>query len=479
MKNGNTALGGLIWKFLERSSYQIINFLVTLVLARLLTPEEYGLVALVLTLITILQVFVDSGMGTALVQRKEIHEEDYGTVFVANVILSIFLYILAFFCAPAVSKFYGENLNLIIRILAVIILIFGIKNIYQAYISRNMLFKNTFFISFLSICISGLLGIVLAYFKFGIWVLVCQQLTNEIICTLLYILIIKWRPQIIFSKDSFFQSFGYGWKLLISSLIDAVYNNVRQLLIGKYYSSGDLAYYSKGEQFPNALVGNINTSMNVVLLPVMSQKQDDRFEVKKIARTMIRVSSYILWPMMIGLFVVANKIILILLGEKWISTVPYLQIFCLVYALQPLQTTNLSVMKAMGRSDLFLKMEIIKKSIGLILVIVSVKFGALYICFSSFIYSIVASIINSFPNRKIINYSYFEQIKDIIPFIVLSAIMGGVVHIVGTLKGNIYIILFIQIIVGLVVYLLLSVVFKVDCLQYILEFIKGKVKANE
>lgn len=477
--NKNDAISGLIWKICERFANQIVSFVVTLVLARLLTPDDYGLVSIVLAIVAILQVFVDSGMATSLVQKKSADDLDFGTVFVSNVCISLVLYVLIFFGAPLLSSFYEKDLTNLIRVLSLIILIYGVKNSYQTYAIRALKMKTIFTSSLSGITIGGLLGIALAYGGAGTWAIVAQQLVSELICTAALALQLRWRPKIAFSAERFGAIFSFGWKLLLSSLIDTVYNNIRQLIVGKYYSSSDLAYYSKGEQFPNLIVNNINASMNTVLLPVMAQHQDNSSEVKRVTRMIIRTSSYVIWPMMIGMFVVADSLIEVLLTSTWASTVPYLRVFCLVYCLQPLQTTNLSVMKALGRTDLCLKLEVIKKSIALVIVLISAQYGPLAIAVGALIYSVIASILNASPCKKLIGYSYLEQIKDILPYIELSAVMGVCVWFARVDSFPAIVNLVLQVLVGVAVYVALSLILKLDSFQFLLQMVLKLFKKDD
>jgi len=480
MISKSKVIGGLAWKFFERSAYQIINFAVTMILARLLSPDEYGMIAIVIAIIAILQVFVDSGMGIALVQKRKVTDTDFSTVFFVNISVAILLYSVIFGAAPLISEFYAKNLTNIIRILSLMIIIFAVKNIFQSYMIRNMLFRKAFIASIAGIITGGIFGITFAYKGFGVWALVSQQLICELVCALLLAILIKWKPGCQFSWNSFNAVFSFGWKLLVSSLIDTIFNNIRQLLIGKFYSSGDLAYYSKGEQFPNVIVSNINTSMNTVLLPVMSQHQDSKPQVKNAARKIIRTSSYLIWPMMVGLCVVAEKLVVLLLTKEWIGIVPYIRIFCFMYALQSIQTTNLNVMKSLGRTDLCLKLEVIKKCVGLFIIIISLHFGVLFVAVGSLIYAVIASMINAYPNKKLIDYSYIEQLKDILPFILISAAMGIPVYFVGNIPVQLMSVLIIQIIVGIMIYLLLSWLFKIDCFFELLSIVRkaGKERRN-
>lgn len=468
---------GFIWRFAERCGAQGIAFVVSIVLARILNPSDYGIIALVTVFTSIIQIFVDSGLGTALVQKKDADDIDFSSVFYFNIFFCILLYLILFLCAPFIAVFY-ENSDLVsvIRVLGITILVSGMKNIQQAYVSKYMLFKRFFFATIGGTLVSAIVGIWMAYNGFGVWALVAQYLSNVFMDTTILWFSVKWRPKLIFSIRRLKQLYSFGWKLLLSSLIHTLYDNLRQLIIGKMYSSSDLAFFNKGQQFPNMIVVNINSSIDSVLLPAMSTEQNNAENVKSMTRRAIRISSYIMWPLMLGLFVCAESIIRLILTEKWIFAVPYMRIFCIVYAFEPIQTANLNAIKAMGRSDMFLKLEVIKKTFGLMLLFSVMKFGVFAIAVSLIVYTIVASILNSYPNRTLLNYSYFEQIHDIVPYILLSVIMALTVYPITFLNLNDITILAVQIILGVLIYVVGSIMFKLESFQYMLDILKNNLK---
>ena len=362
MKIENIAIN-FIWRFAERCGAQLVSFLVSVVLARILAPEDYGTIALVTVFTAILQVFVDSGLGTALIQKKDADDLDFSSVFYFNFAMCLLLYAGMFIAAPYIAIFYEDmTLTPVIRVLSLTIVISGVKGIQQAYVSRNMLFKRFFFSTIGGTVFSAFLGIGLAYAGYGVWALVAQQLSNTIIDTLILWITVKWRPQKEFSWKRLRTLFSYGWKLLASSLLDTVYNNLRNLIIGKMYSSADLAYYNQGDKFPKIIVTNINTSIDSVLLPTMSNEQDDRKRIKSMTRRAIKTSTYVMAPLMMGLAFCAESIVKIVLTDKWMPCVPFLRLFCISYMFWPVHTANLNAIKAMGRSDWFLKLEIVKKN---------------------------------------------------------------------------------------------------------------------
>lgn len=467
----------MIWRFAERVGAQGIKFIVEIVLARILLPEVYGTVALITVITTILQVFVDSGLGNALIQKKDADNLDFSTVFFTNIAFCMLLYLALYTASPLIAKFYQDSaLVPYIRVLGFTVVISGIKNVQQAYVSRNMLFKKFFFSTLGGTIISGVIGIIMALKGLGIWALVEQQVVNLLIDTIILWITVKWRPEFKFSFARLKQLFSFGWKLLASALIDTIYGNIRQLMIGKIYSSEDLAQYNRGNQFPNLIVSNINTSIDSVLLPSMSKEQDDKIRVKAMTRRAIRVSTYIMAPLMMGMAFTGTSIVGLILTEKWLPSVFYMRIICVTFMFYPIHTANLNAIKAVGRSDLFLKLEIEKKVVGLVALLatmfISVKAMTISLLFTSFI----NQLINSGPNKKLLDYGYREQLKDMLPGILLAIVMGCIIYPVEWLKLSYFWTLMIQIPLGTVIYIVGSKVFHLDSFEYILEIVNSYVK---
>lgn len=476
MKIENIA-SNFIWRFAERCGAQLVSFLVSVVLARILAPEDYGTIALVTVFTAILQVFVDSGLGTALIQKKDADDLDFSSVFYFNFAMCLLLYAGMFIAAPYIEIFYEDmTLTPVIRVLSLTIVISGVKGIQQAYVSRNMLFKRFFFSTIGGTVFSAFLGIGLAYAGYGVWALVAQQLSNTIIDTLILWITVKWRPQKEFSWKRLRTLFSYGWKLLASSLLDTVYNNLRNLIIGKMYSSADLAYYNQGDKFPKIIVTNINTSIDSVLLPTMSNEQDDRKRIKSMTRRAIKTSTYVMAPLMMGLAFCAESIVKIVLTDKWMPCVPFLRLFCISYMFWPVHTANLNAIKAMGRSDWFLKLEIVKKIVGLFFLLSSMWFGVMAMAYSLLLSSILSQIINAWPNRQLLGYGYLEQVRDFAPGILLAVGMGIGVYFIGFLPLPTIITLVIQIIAGAAIYIVASALLKLEEFEYLVGMIKTFLK---
>lgn len=469
-----TVFSNFIWRFAERCGAQLVSFIVSVVLARILVPDLYGTIALVTVFINILQVFIDSGLASALIQKKDADNLDFSTVFYTNIVFCFVIYLVLFFSAPLIGIFYNNSsLVSIVRVLGLTLVISGVKNVQQAYVSRNMLFRKFFFSTLGGTIAAAIVGIAMALKGYGIWALVTQQLLNATVDTIILWITVKWRPQFVFSLERLKGLFSYGWKLLVSGLLDTVYNSLRQLIIGKMYTAADLAFYNKGDQLPNIIVININSSIDSVLLPVMSKEQEDKVQVKNMTRRSIKISTYIMAPLMVGLAFTSNNVIVLLLTEKWVACIPYLSIFCISYMFYPIHTANLNAIKAMGRSDIFLKLEILKKIVGLTLLLATMRFGVMAMAYSLLVSSVLCQIINSWPNKKLLDYGYIEQLKDIIPNIIMAVVMGVCVYFVPTILDSVFLTLVVQVMLGAGIYVLESMVTKNDSFNYLLGIIKG------
>jgi teichuronic acid exporter len=470
-------INGLIWKLMERGGVQGIQFIVQIILARILSPEDYGLISLITIFIVVSNVFIQSGFNTALIQRKDVNEDDFSSVLYISLVLAIILYITLFFLSPFISDFYQiEELKHVLRVLSIILFFGAFNSIQNAIIARTMQFKKLFIVSVFSILISGIVGITLAYLGFGVWALVAQQIVNQVSTTIILWFTLKWRPKLTFSLSKVGNLFSYGWKILVSYLMNTLYLNLISLIVGKIYTSQMLAFYNRGEQFPQLIVNNINGSIQSVMLPTLSAEQENKKRVKELVRRSLITSSFLIFPLMIGLAVVAEPLVKILLTDKWLPCVPFMQIFCLIYALWPIQTANLQAINALGRSDIFLKIEIIKKVIGFAILSISIFYGIYAIVLGSLLLEIISLFIDSYPNLKLLDYSYKEQIRDIIPSLLLSIIMGGVAYSILYINMSSYLTLIIQVLVGAIVYIGLSKLFKIESYEYLLSTIKSLIK---
>lgn len=468
---------GLLWKFGERIGAQAVSFLVSIILARLLLPSDYGVIALITIFIDIANVFVSSGFGAALVQKKDADEVDFSSVFYFSIVMSWVLYAIVFFGAPAVAGFYGkEILTPVLRVMALKLPLAGVNSVQHAYVQKKMLFKRFFFSTLIGTVGSAVVGIVMAYTGFGAWALVAQYLFNSTMDTVVLWFTVRWRPVWRFSLGRMKYLFGFGWKMLASELIHTSYKQIRSLIIGKVYTEKDLAFYNQGGKLPNLIVTNINSSVSSVLFPAMTLKQDDTGKLKEMVRLSIRVSSYIMWPLMIGLLVMSEPIVRLMFTEKWLPCVPYMQIACIQFALEPVQTANVQAVKAMGKGRTYLLMEIVKKVFGIVMIVAVMYQGVMAIAVTAMFVTFFAALVNSTPNRKYLGYTYREQLVDLIPSILLAAAMGICVYGVGRLPVPDLLSIVLQVISGAASYIVLSLVFRVSQFGYLLGILKNFIK---
>ncbi len=473
----SSVISSLFWKFFERIGTQGVQFIVAIVLARLLAPSDFGLIALVTVFIAIANVFVQSGLNTALIQKKNADNIDFSTVFYASLGLSLVLYGVLFVGAPLIAKFYNNQTSLIpvIRVLGLILLLGAVNSIQEAYVARNMMFKKLFYRSIGAIIPAGTIGVICAYKGLGVWALVAQQLSNSLLVCIIMWFTVKWRPSLIFSFERWKQLFSFGWKLLCSGLLDTVFRNLQNLIIGKFFSPADLGFYNRGDQFPNLIVNNINTSIQSVMLPSFSSLQDDRVRLKSVARRAISISSFAILPLMAGLAAVAEPLTIVVLGEKWLPAAPFIQICCFSYAFWPIHTTNLSAINAVGRSDIFLKLEFIKKGYSLIALSLALIFyqSPIGIAAATAITAPLGAFVNAYPNKKLLNYGYLEQMRDILPSFGLATAMGICIYALSkTIAIPAMLQLIVLTIIGMIFYLLCAKLFKMESFDYIIQTIK-------
>ena len=469
-------VSGFVYKFLERAGAKGISFIISLILARLLMPEDYGIIALVTVLIQICDVFVTYGFGNSLIVNKKSDSLDFSTCFYFGLGLSFVVYIGIYYFAPIIADFYEmEILIKVLRVMGLRVPIAAINSVQHAYVSKHMDFKKFFIATSIGTIISGIIAVIMAYCGFGIWALVSQYLTNVLIDTICLFFIIDWRPTLEFSFRRLKKIYAYGWKILVVGLIDTIFIELRSLIIGKKYTKIDLAYYNRGNQFPSLAMSLIEPTVNGVLFPALSLSNDNQIEMKNIARRVIKVSTYIIFPIMIGLIVIAKPLVIFLLTEKWLPAVIYLQVACLAQMFRPLQFINNSIIKASGQGGLLLKLNIIKKTIGIALLIFSMNYGVIGIAISLVIINIISTFINIMPNRKLLNYGYIAQFTDIFKSAISAIIMGIVVYFVSFLPLTTFGLLIVQIFIGMFFYIMLSIICKIDSFEYLLYIIRKNI----
>lgn len=478
-KKQSSIASGLAWKLLERFGVQGTQFVLQIILARILEPELYGVLSLMVIFTTLANVFIQRGFNTALIQNKDVTEEDYSSVFWVSLSVAGILYAVLFAAAPLIADLYQmPDLVRPFRVICLILFPGALNSIQLAKVSREMDFRKVFYSNIGGIVVSGVVGIIIAVLGGGLWALVAQTMLNTIVACLVMRITVKWKIRFVCNFNRVKVLFAYGWKLLISGLLDSLSQNLQSLVIGVKYDSGMLAYYNRGMQFPQFIINAINTSVQSVLLPAMSAKQDQKDTLKQMMRNSIMLSSYIIFPMMAGLAGVATPLVRLLLTDKWLPCVPFMQIYCFNYAFYPIHTSNLQAINAVGRSDIFLKLEIIKKTIGILMVVVAVFCfdSPIAIAMTGIFSAFTSSFINAFPNKKLIGYSYAEQMKDILPSMIASLVMLVPVLMIEWLNMGALTTLVMQIFVGAVSYVLLSAIFRLKPFVILMNMVKNVVK---
>lgn len=454
----------------------MVTFTVSIILARMLSPNDYGVVSIVTVFITMANVLVSDGFGSALIQKKDADERDFSSVLFFNIGFSVAVYGALYVAAPFISRFYGEGYEIltpVFRVLGIRIIAAGINSVQHAYVSRRMEFRKFFWVTLIGTVLSATVGIGMAYKGFGVWALVAQYLTNTLVNTLLLCFASGMKIVPVFSFARLKGLLSFGYKILFSKLLITGFQELRALIIGKLYSAQDLAFYDKAKHFPNLVVGNIDTSIGAVLFPKMSKEQSDINMVKDMTRRSIRFSSYIMSPVMLGLAAVAEPFVRILLTDKWLGCVPLMQVLCFGYIFQPIHTANLQAVKAIGKSGVFLWLEVVKKSIELVTLLVVMWFGVPAIVISLAALNVLFTYVNAFPNKRLLGYTFKEQVTDIFPPLLLAAVMMGAVMLLGSVIANMYLRMAVQIVLGAVLYVLLSLVTKNREFAYLLNILKG------
>lgn len=470
-----TIVKSFFWKLFERLSVQLIQFVVTIVLARLLLPSEYGIIALITIFIQLCDVIIEGGLNTALIQKKTADNTDFSTIFFFSLGVSCILYLIMYLASPTIAHFYNEpQLIPVIRVLSLSLPFYAINSIQRAYVSRNMLFQRLFFCTLVAILLSGSLGILMAYKGLGVWALVGQNISNQILITIIIWFVIRWRPIWKFSSSRFKELFGYGWKILGANFITSLFVNIRKLVIGRFFSPASLAYYEKGDQLPSLVVSNIFTSVQTILLPVFSDSQDNRPKVKAMMRRSTKLSCFFIYPLTAGMIVAAKPLIVFLLTEKWLPVVPFVQILCIANFFRPITLSNWEAIKALGYSGITLKLEILKKIIDVIILVMSVYLGLYAIAWGCVVFNLLCVFINLAPNKKLLDYGVGEQVVDAVPTLLFAIVMAVCIYWIQLLSFPNIIILLIQFVLGVMVYSGLCWVFKEESFMYLLQLINER-----
>lgn len=470
-------VSSVFWSTIERFSVQGIHFLLTILIARFVTPSDYGLIAMLGVFMAICQVFIDSGFSNALIQKQKRTETDYSTVFYFNIIISVLIYLLLYFCAPLIARFYHEkDLLLVTQILGLNLVINAFSVVQKAKLTIELNFKKQAIASLIAVIVSGLVGVYLAYIGYGVWAIAIQSLLNNFLNTILLWYITKWKPYLCFSMQSFKQLFGFGSKLLLSGLLHTLYVNIYNVIIGKYFSSTNLGYYNRAYTIAYFPSSNLSNIMARALYPIQCSIQNNDKQLQIVFLQHIRVTSYVVFPLMVGLGILAEPLVKLILTDKWLPIVPLLQIMCVAYAWEPIMLLNCNLLNAKGRSDFYLKSEIIKKIAAIIIILITFHFDIMIICYGLIAYAISDMLIVCKYVKKLIDCSFEKQMKIIFPILLLNVFMGLLVYISTFSINNPMVKLVTGISIGIIFYIGVSYLFKMKEFMVIYTFILNKLK---
>ncbi len=473
-------ISGLLWSFGDMMGNQGIQFIIQIILARLLTPADFGLIGMILVFVALSNSLVDSGFTQALIRDQKANQTDYSTVFYFNLAVSIFIYGILFFSAPLISNFFDQaQLTSIIRVLTLGVIINAFSIIPRAMFTKEVNFKVQAKVNVAASVLSGVIAVAMALVGFGVWSLVVRMLALNLVQALLLVFTRRWLPSLAFSMTSFKRLFGFGWKLLVSGLIDTTYNNIYYLIIGKQYSAGALGYYTNASKFSDVATQSLTATIQRVTYPVLSGIQDQEERLKRSFKKVIKLSGFLIFPLMIGLAAVAEPLIFLIFGQKWMTMVPYFQLLCIASMLYPIHALNLNILQVKGRSDLFLYLEIIKTIIPTILIIVVMwmDWGITILVATIVLDSHLSLFINIYFSGREISYGIKEQVLDLLPIYVISLGMGAVVYGIGAIVPFPELLtLILQIGIGAVLYITISKLLKIEEFDTVYELLLPVIK---
>lgn len=473
----NKTVTGFFWQLSQKVLCQVVSFGISVVLARLLLPSDYGVIAICSMFLVLTGIFIGGGLGTALVQKKNADNIDFCTVFYSGLVLSIVVYLAVFFAAPYIAIFFkNEQITAVIRVLALSMPIGTLSGVQNAFVSKQMIFKKFFYSSLIGTIASGAVGLGMALTGFGVWALVGQNLVSTITNTLVLFCIIDWHPKLIFSYERFKQLFSFGWKMAVVNILTTFFYQLKGYVIGYKYSAAQLAYYNRGEGLPGILYNNINGTISDVLFPALSQLQDDKEALKRALSRAMRISSFFLIPALFGLAAISDKLVIIIFSEKWAPSIPFMQVICMISCSDILGMANYQAIKAVGRADTLLKMEFLKRPAMFAILIATMFISPLAIAVGQLVYSILAFVVNAYPNRKYIGYPIWQQMKDVGKNFLISLVMAIVVYLLGTLGLNMYVSVVLQVVTGALLYYVMSRTLNKEDYGYVMNFVKEKFR---
>ncbi len=477
MQKGNLTskvVSGMKWKAVERVFLQIINAVTPMVLARLLMPEDFGTIAVLTVFISIANTFVNNGLGNSIIQKKDSDDLDCSTVFYTQVFIAVICYVLLFACAPFIASLYNNpELSPMLRVMSLSVVIGSLGAMQITVMKKNMDFRKSFIIYGSATVTYGLVGIGLAYAGYGSWSLVWAGVANSVVLRLSSAIMIKWKPSWQFSFLRLKDLFSYSWKLTVGWLIGTLHQDLYVLVIGKRFSSATLGYYNRAGSFPQIITKTVTEVVDGVMFPAMSQIQDERDKLKEVTKKLISMNSYILFPMFFGLAAVSENLVTLVLTEKWLPAVPMMQIMCITYALNSINNSNMQVFNSMGRSDIFMKFELIKRSVSIVLLI-AMSFISIYaVIIVLLLMAVLSNMMNAYQNKRLLGYTYGQIILDVLPSLLMAGVMGVCVLLIGLIKMPTLLSLLCQVAGGMIIYLGLSAVFRVTPFLTLISMIKN------
>lgn len=475
MMNRKSVISSFIYQFIEKIAVKGIGLVISVILARLLDPNTFGLLAIISVFMNLAQNFVTSGLGTALVQNRTTEENDYSTVFFLSLGIAIVLDVVLFVSAPVIAAFY-ENDTLIwpLRVMSLSLPLGALNSVQNAKLQREMRFKMAMHCNLIATVISGVIGVAAAYLGAELWALVIYSLSGTIIVTVCMLIADKWYPRFVFSIARVKVFWEFGWKMLVSGLLCSLYNDARSLIIGRKYSTEDLAYYNRGQQFPEVIASTLDISIQTVMLPVMSSEQNSTERLNEMLLKTLSISMFVVTPVMLGLAAVAQTLIPLLLTEKWNASIPLLVVFCISYLTLPVMTTNLSLIKAMGRSDIYMRTEVVRRLAMLVVLLITV------LCFDSVMVIALGYALSSVIDiciiiaavKKLTGLGWMKQLRSIWKTLLAGAIMATVVCLANTLAiGKVWKLIF-QVLMGIGIYAGCSAILKIEPFSYIISLLK-------
>ncbi|MDP1620906.1 MAG: lipopolysaccharide biosynthesis protein [Bacteroidales bacterium] len=470
------AVSGFLWSFIDSFTNYGLQFVFGIILARLLTPNDYGLIGIITIFITISQSFIDSGFRQALLRKQDCTQADYSTVFFFNLAVSLLFYIILYIFAPNIGTYFNEPvLKLLLRVLGINLILYALIAIQLTILVKNINFKHQTKISIVATIISGITGITFAYYGYGVWSLIIKMILSVFITFILLWIYNKWRPSMIFSKKAFHEMFSFGSKLLLSGLLYRATQNIYYLVIGKYFTATQLGYYTRAEQFSNLPSANLTSVIERVSYPVLASLQHDIPKLQETFKSIVKSTMLISFTIMIGMAAIAKPLILVLIGEKWLPSSLYLQLLCIAGIFYPLNALNLNLLNVFGRSDLFLRLELIKTSLTIPIIIIGVFYGIIPMLLSIIIFNYFGVVLNSYYTKRYIRYSTLNQIKDIFPTFLIAFVMGFLMYLVGFfVNAKPIIILSLQVVSGMFSFVILVEGFKPKGYSQLKETIRSK-----